>query len=817
MEFMTEDFCKKHMYPILLTLLSSIGSVALSCAFFGLSPALLWFTLLFPLLLLPIHFLSVNGKPFLFFVIFPFLSALVFYLFLRVAGDINTLLDSYVEWWTDSHAEQLPPYVFLLLLPALLCISLIYLLQRSFPSRTIIAVLQPGLLLTLRLLGYKTGKAAVVCFLGYFLFLFLETAFRLSFRTKRSAALSEQSEQTVPAQEALDRQTIGMQKSPAYSAQLWPVVLASMLVLAVLPYGNAPIRWRIVHNVWNTITSAANDVFQFIRVDLLNLSSDFSLKFSGYDNSGALGGEIFTTYTDSIYVRGNSRITDTVYLNGNTKNHYTGSSWESKLTIPDELKLYSDSYLDAAELSYAVLRAGSYQNHDNLYLNNWYELRFLDYNSATLFTAAKTKRIEAIYPGDFSFDSDPDAFRFSRQMKKNTQYRTFFNQPNLGSEEFRALAASSAYAYDNSYDVPTADLHLFTAEYRDLPRGKELEEFFLLRKTSIQDNYLALPASVPYRVYELAISLTEDKTNDYEKMLALEEYLRSFSYTTLPEKLPKNRDLVDHFLFDTKEGYCTYFATALSVLGRCVGIPTRYVQGYCTRATEYGGEWTLRSNNAHAWTEAYIDGLGWIPLDATPGYEELRYQPWHLEKEPEPTPGYSEDHPSWWSDMQKGPEPEAPAPVEPKKDSHLLLGLTLLLGSSFALLFLLLLYILYRKLRLDRFLRTAQAEERFYYEASQIFLLTGLLCDNPKRETLFSGVTLAEFTESFVQKYSEVEKHAYHFCNDYSKIRYGSHSVTQELCTFALQYKSELMMMLQRENGRYALILYRIRELFQYR
>lgn len=816
MTFITEDFCKKHMYPILLALLSSIGSVALSCAFFGLSPALLWFTLLFPLLLMPIHFLSVNGKPFLFFVIFPIFSALAVYLFLRAAGDMNILLERYTEWWTDSHAEQLPPYIFLLLLPTLLCISLLYLLQRSFPSRIILAVLQPGLLLALRLLGYKTGKAAVVCFLGYFLFLLFETAFRLSFHNCFAATQTETSEQTVSTPEASDQQTIRMQKAPAYSAQLWPVVLAAMLALAVLPYGNAPIRWRIVYNVWNTVTSAANDVFQFIRVDLLNFSSDFSLKFSGYDNSGTLGGEIFTTHTDSIYVRGNSRITDTVYLNGNTKNIYTGNAWESDLTIPDELKLYSDSYLDAAELSYAALRAGAYQNHDNLYLNSWYELRFLDYNSSTLFAAAKTTRIEAVYPSNFSFDSDPDAFRFSRQMKKNTQYRTFFSQPNLGSEEFRALAKDSAYAYDNSSDIPSADLHLFTAEYHDLPRGKELEEFFLLRKTSIQDNYLALPASVPYRVYELAISLTEDKTNDYAKMLALEEYLRSFDYTTLPEKLPKGRDLVDHFLFDTKEGYCTYFATTLSVLGRCIGIPTRYVQGYCTRAAEYRGEWTLRSNNAHAWTEAYIDGLGWVPLDATPGYEEMRYQPWHLEKEPQPTPGVSEDHPSWWTDMQEEPEPQIQTPVEPKKDSNLLLGLTLLLGSSFALLFLLLLYILYRKLRLDRFLRTAQAEERFYYESSQIFLLTGLLCGNTKSETLFTGVTLAEFTEHFVQEYSEVKKHAYGFCEYYSGIRYGSHNVTQEVCTFALQYKSELMMLLQREKGRYALLFYRIRELFQY-
>jgi len=786
MKFMTEEFCKKHLYPLLLTLISAVGSASLLCAFFGLNTSVLWFSLLFPLLLLPIHFLTVNGKPFLFFLIFPLFVGLITLLFLHTAGNFDTLVSSYTEWWTESHAEELPPYIFLLLLPAMLFLSLIYLLQQNYISRLVLTVLQVGGLLTLRLLGYKTGKAAVVCFLGYFLFLLLETAFRLSLQSK--------------------------QKAPVCSAQLWTVVLVSMLMLSALPYGKTPIRWNFVYNIWNTVTSAANDVFQFIRVDLLNFSSDFSLKFSGYDNSGALGGEIITTHTDSIHVLGRSRITNSIYLVGNTKNIYTGSAWESDLTTPDELKLYSSNYLDAAELSYATLRAGSYGNHDNLYVNNWYEMRFLDYRSTTLFTAAKTTQIDAIFPGNFSFTTDPDAFRFRSQMKEGTQYRVSFSHPNLGSEDFLALATTSAYAYDNSAKLPAADLHQFTSDYRKLPRGKELDELFLLRKNTIYEDYLSLPASVPYRVYDLAISLTEDKTSDYEKMLALEKYLRSFAYTTAPKELPKNRDLIDYFLFDTKEGYCTYFATALSVLGRCVGIPTRYVQGYCTQS-DNSFEWTLRSNNAHAWTEAYIDGLGWIPLDATPGYEGRRYQPWYLEKKPEPTPGSYEDRPAWWTDLQKEQPTEAPAPVE-KKDSNLFLGMTLLLVSTLALLLLFLLYILYRKLRLNRFLQAAQAEERFYYEASQIFLLTGLLCGANKSDKLFAGVTLSEFTAAFVGQYSEVEKHAYHFCDDYSKVRYGSHPATQELCTFALQYKSELMLLLKREKGRYALLLYRIRELF---
>jgi len=802
MEFMTEDFCKKHLYPALLTLISSVGCLSLLCAFFGLTSSTVWFSLLFPLLLIPIHFLSVNGKPLLFFLLFLPLSGLTFYFFLRFIGNIDTLVQIYTEWWKDNSSDELPPYVLLLLIPAMLCISLVYLLQRNYWTRLSAALIQTALLLTMRLLGYRTGKAAVVCFLGYLLFLLLETAFLLSFRYRPSNG-----------SDASDYST-GVKKTPAYTAQLWPVVLTAMLMLSVIPYGKAPIRWNFVFNIWNTVASAANDVFRFIRLDVLNLSSDFSLKFTGYDNSGVLGGELFATHTDNIYVRTDSRVSNTIYLIGNTKNIYTGSAWESDLTVPDKLQPYSDSFLDSAEFAYAVLRSGNYKFHDNHYLTNWYEMRFLDYHSATLFAAAKTKRIDAFFPSDFSFRTDPDAFRFDRLMKKSTQYRTTFSQINLGSPELLALARSSSYPYDYSFTT-SPEFYLFSADYRELPSGKTLDELFLLRKNYIKNHYLALPAEVPYRVYELAHSLTEDVASDYEKMLALEEYLRTFQYTTSPDELPKNRDLIDYFLFDSQKGYCTYFATALSVLGRCIGIPTRYVQGYCVTNPDFRGEWTIRSNNAHAWTEAYIDGLGWIPLDATPGYETLRYQPWHRIEKEDPVITPAVDRPNWWTSLYEE-EPEAPLPPEPEKDSNPLLGITILLCSVLLLTLFLAIYILYRKIRLERTLRKSSLEERFYYEATQIFILTGLLCGKTKQETLFSDFTLSEFTDTFILNYSDMAKHAGHFCNDYAEVRYGSYPVTQEHCTFALQYKSELLLLLAREKGKHTVAFYRTGELLRY-
>ena len=603
MPHLSKDVCQKHMYPLTLTLLVSMYSVSLLCAFFGLTTSLLWFSLLFPLLTMPIHFLSVNGKPFLFFVVFLPLSVLAGYLFIRSVGSVDAVILSYTEWWNTQTADSLPPHILLLLLPATLVISLLYLMQRSFVCRLITVIIESSVLMALFFTGCVTGKAAVVFCLGSFFFVVLEITLRRSFQKHADP-------------EAVASESASAH-APAYSFQLWPVVLLCMLLLSVIPHSNTPIRWNYAKTVWNAVTSATNRAFQFIRIEILNVSSEFSLKFTGFSNSGKLGGEIFQTATDSLYVTSYKRKVDSVYLSGNSKNLYTGSSWESDLVIPDILKDYSDSYLDAAELSYAAVRSGSYKDHDNLYLDNEYSILFLDYRSSTLFSAAKTKNVQVVQPFGIGYRSNQDSFQFDRRMKQDTFYRVSFTQPNLGSDEFLELATSSSYPYDNSFSENAAEMYAFTTEYRYLPKGEELDAVFAARKEMIYDNYLALPDTVTDRLYELANSLTKDKTSDYEKMRALEAYLQTLTYTTSPDVAPEGQDLIDFFLFESPRGYCTYFATALSVLGRCIGIPTRYVQGYCTRETSHY-VWTLRSNDAHAWTEAYIDGLGWIPFDATP-------------------------------------------------------------------------------------------------------------------------------------------------------------------------------------------------------
>jgi transglutaminase-like putative cysteine protease len=136
------------------------------------------------------------------------------------------------------------------------------------------------------------------------------------------------------------------------------------------------------------------------------------------------------------------------------------------------------------------------------------------------------------------------------------------------------------------------------------------------------ERMLQQPADADPRILELAQEITKTAPSDYEKTVAIERYLlESYPYTldTVFEEVPGN--LVNYFLFERKEGHCEYFASAMVMMLRSIGIPARLVTGFS--ATQYNpltGYIEVRRLDAHAWVEAYINGVGWATFEPTPGF-----------------------------------------------------------------------------------------------------------------------------------------------------------------------------------------------------
>jgi len=183
--------------------------------------------------------------------------------------------------------------------------------------------------------------------------------------------------------------------------------------------------------------------------------------------------------------------------------------------------------------------------------------------------------------------------------------------------DYRMLAADSVgavYDLDSRHGIGRyeAESDIMAAPPAELRRaGRNYPE-------QIQATYLSLPALDP-RVPRLAAEVTSSASNDFDKAAALENHLRTrFGYTL---QLPRShvKDPIANFLFERKQGHCEYFASALAVMLRTLGIPSRVVNGF--RSDEFNdltANYVVRAKDAHSWVEAYFPGYGWQTFDPTP-------------------------------------------------------------------------------------------------------------------------------------------------------------------------------------------------------
>jgi transglutaminase-like putative cysteine protease len=131
---------------------------------------------------------------------------------------------------------------------------------------------------------------------------------------------------------------------------------------------------------------------------------------------------------------------------------------------------------------------------------------------------------------------------------------------------------------------------------------------------------LALPHDTDPRLVALARTLSEGEPPADERVARTLGYLAAHCrYSRAAGASRGSAQPVAAFVFETKEGYCDYFASAAAVLLRLQGVPTRYVKGYNVTDHDFvGGQYVVREANAHSWIDAYLPGRGWVEFDPTP-------------------------------------------------------------------------------------------------------------------------------------------------------------------------------------------------------
>ncbi len=134
----------------------------------------------------------------------------------------------------------------------------------------------------------------------------------------------------------------------------------------------------------------------------------------------------------------------------------------------------------------------------------------------------------------------------------------------------------------------------------------------------VRQEYLELPPLDP-RIARLAADWTGHESGREAQAAALERHFRNdfaYSLVLLQSQVP---DPLAHFLFERKAGHCEYFASAMAVMLRSLGIPSRVVTGFQSGIYNPLSGWqVIRASDAHSWVEAYLPSRGWTTFDPTP-------------------------------------------------------------------------------------------------------------------------------------------------------------------------------------------------------
>ena len=310
----------------------------------------------------------------------------------------------------------------------------------------------------------------------------------------------------------------------------------------------------------------------------------FSLSSEGYYPQGQnqLGGK--PNPKDNVVMQVSTP--RTVYLRGVVLNHYTGHNW---INTTNSRRFLWQSPRFAANRSLLFDEALPPQTIRNALCDPVsISVRILrqESNASTLFVP---QRLRTISPGGdlVPYFSNSSELFATRNLKGGDTYSVsapifLAGDPGLGT-----LIEVCSTLDDKGYD-------------------------------QILETYTALPSHLEEPVYALAREAASVTTAPYDRALALQSWLgRSYRYTLDVDNQPDDMDFVTRFLLVTREGYCTYFASAMTVLCRMIGLPARYVEGYLAEPDE-NGESIVTGLSAHAWTEVYFKGFGWLTFDPTP-------------------------------------------------------------------------------------------------------------------------------------------------------------------------------------------------------
>lgn len=592
---------------------------------------------------------------------------------------------------------------------------------------------------------------------------------------------------------------------------LMPFFVLYLCLMAVMPAPEEPYDWLWAKNIYGRVRESLRSLTQNLK---WGGREGFGMAFSGFSEDGTLRGDLQQEAKAVMTVRTEEGAAQYLYLTGKIYDTFDGRGWSrSGQGISEE------AFWDTAQTLYAV------KCYNRKYWGDYLEerkldIRYEDFQTGYVFVPLKLWELEA--RGEHSgFGWEDGELRWENRQGYGTEYGLRYFRMNLGQEEFRRFLegaedrkqGESALNSREAGEAGEAAPEKILEEVKRECQGRNGTVFSLegleAYRQQVYREYLGeIRLSAETEAYLERI--LGDADTELEKLRALERELASFSYTLTPGELPEEvrapEDFLDYFLLESRQGYCTYFATAFALLARTQGIPVRYVQGYCVPLQE-DGETAVYSHMAHAWPEAYLEGAGWIPFEPTPGYGARRMCAWELEQpgdavpvlpgdgagEPDMDPEAGEQEELAEDGKEAGEEPEQEEPEQEEPGGRDAGEFWRLFGTALPVILTGCLLLLMLENGLDRYRYGKKSPEEKLRMAvcKNLEILSQLGFPRQESETLQE---LRERAEPALGLTGGPEgKSGLGFLEDYERVLYGGEAVGEELLQEALKAREGLL------------------------
>ncbi len=369
-----------------------------------------------------------------------------------------------------------------------------------------------------------------------------------------------------------------------FARALVPATAAVLIALLLVPSGH--LTWAPLENAASALRGAFEDYFHFTQERVA-----FSIQDEGYNHAALMGG-VATAKLGGPANPDPTPVMEVVadrnlLLRGTIRRDYTGYSWvdggeKARYLYYDFTRRGARADIFASE---AVPGApGAFQDATA-------RISMLDGGTSTLFAPHRLSDFSMSVENAVYYNTIGEIF-LSREVEAGDSYSLAARVP-ADEGALRTLVGALSGADDRGY-------------------------------YEAMDTALSLPEGVEEGVYALSGEITRGLSNDYEKAAAIRDWLATnCRYALDVDYPPEGRDFVSYFLLDSREGYCSYFASAMAVLCRAAGLPARYVEGYSLHALP-GEPVVLTGEDAHAWVEVYFNGLGYVSFDPTAVAEDAQ-------------------------------------------------------------------------------------------------------------------------------------------------------------------------------------------------